>query len=176
MNLKYKPGRRALKTAIAVFLCLVIAFIFKRENAFYAAIAAVVCMMPTYEETFQTGINRAIGTIIGGICGYGVLELGRFIPYFHDYSNMLIVPITLFGVIYICNIFKKQASVSICCIVFLSICANSSRDIDNALLYVINRVIDTSIGIIVAVLVNRFILPKSSSKVESQELINDENE
>lgn len=160
MNWSYKPGFRAIKTTIVVLLCLVVSALLKRENTFYAAIAAVVCLQPTYEQTFQLGLNRAIGTIIGGLFGYLVIELCADIPYYHQYWHLLIVPAGVLLLIYICNIINKKAAVSICCIVFLSITANSSRDITHALSYVVNRVLDTSIGIVLAMFVNRFIVPR----------------
>ncbi len=159
MNLSYKIGFRTIKTTLVVFLCILVTFIFKRENAFYSSIAAVVCMQPTYEKTFKLGINRLIGTVIGGIFGYALLELSSFIPYYNDISHVLVVPLCLLLLIYFCNIIDKKAAVAICCIVFLSIVANSNRDITNALGYVIDRVIDTSIGIVLAMLINRFVAP-----------------
>lgn len=169
MNWSYKPGLRAVKTTIVVFLCLLIAFLFKRENAFYATIAAVVCLQPTYDETFRLGLNRVIGTVIGGAFGYLVLELCTKIPYYHEYWYMLIVPVGIVLLIYLCNVVNRKAAVAICCIVFLSITANSSRDITHALSYVLNRVLDTSIGIIIAMLVNRFVAPRKKGNNEEQQ-------
>ncbi|WMJ22292.1 aromatic acid exporter family protein [Paludicola sp. MB14-C6] len=173
MNWSYKPGLRAVKTTIVVFLCLLIQIIFKRENAFYATIAAVVCLQSTYVETFKSGKNRLVGTVIGGFFGYIVIEFCMMIPYYHEYWIMLIVPAGIFLLIYICNVLDRKASVAICCIVFLSITANSSRDITNALTYVIDRVLDTSIGIILAMVVNRFIAPHK--KETKKEILNPTN-
>ena len=56
---------------------------------------------------------------------------------------------------------NKQSSVVIGCIVLVSIIAMPEKNVDGTLFYVINRVIDTSIGIVVAMFVNRFFLPKT---------------
>ena len=69
INTDYKIGLRAIKTAIAVFVCAVISMFLNHQDVFCACIASVICMEQTYEETVITGINRFIGTVIGGFIG-----------------------------------------------------------------------------------------------------------
>ena len=57
MNLGYKLGLRAIKTAISVFLCLLIAYILNRTDTLFASIAAIICLQPTYNKTFSSKIN-----------------------------------------------------------------------------------------------------------------------
>ncbi|MEG1996391.1 MAG: aromatic acid exporter family protein [Oscillospiraceae bacterium] len=160
MNEKYKIGMRTVKTAIAVFVCLIISFVFHRSNAFYSCIATVVCIQPTYTKTLSLGVHRLIGTGVGGLIGYIVLEFTTLIPYYSDGLYLIIIPIFLILSIYLCNIINRKDATSICCIVFLSIVANSNRDIAHTLMYVIDRMIDTSIGVVVAMIVNRFCIQK----------------
>ena len=54
MNLGYKLGLRAIKTAISVFLCLLIAYILNRTDTLFASIAAIICLQPTYNKTLMT--------------------------------------------------------------------------------------------------------------------------
>ncbi|MEG2813151.1 MAG: aromatic acid exporter family protein [Oscillospiraceae bacterium] len=164
MNQKYKIGLRSIKTAITIFLVLLVAVIFKRQNTFYSAIAAAVCMQPSYQKTFKLGINRLIGTIIGGTFGYLLLELSTVIPHYRDRWFIIIIPISILIVIYFCNIVQVQGAISICCIVFCSVAANSQRVVDSAFIYVLDRVIDTAIGIVLAILVDRFFFPKKSQQ------------
>lgn len=159
LNFSYKPGMRLVKTALAVALCLIIELAIGRQNPFYACIAAVVCMLPSYRETFYTGLNRIIGTVIGGLFGYALIELGQYVPFYTEWARLLLIPAIMMAVIYILNVFGKPAAVSIGCIVFLSITANPARTYENALIFVIDRILDTCIGIVVAMLVNRFIVP-----------------
>ena len=42
-----KVGGRTLKTVVAVFLCLLTGIVRKSDTAFYAAIAAVLCVQRT---------------------------------------------------------------------------------------------------------------------------------
>ena len=169
LNGKYRIGLRAIKTAIAVALCLLLSFVFHRHDALFSSIAAIICMQQTYNETFKSGIHRLIGTILGGVLGYFVLEIIFAIPGYKNWFDILIVPVCILMVIYLCNMMNKQSSVVIGCIVLVSIIAVPEKNVDGTLFYVINRVIDTSIGIVVAMLVNRFLLPKTVQKQQKEE-------
>ena len=159
MNLRYKVGGRAAKTCLAVFLCLLIAFFFRR-NAFYSSIAAVVCMQPTTEKTIKMGLHRFIGTLLGGAAGFVVLECSFHIPYYQQGVYLLVIPVCLLGIIYLCNLIGRKDAVAICCIVFLSIVVNFSRGPLSTLQYATARVVDTTIGILVAMGINHFIFPR----------------
>ncbi len=160
MNLKYNIGLRAVKTAIAIFGCFLIGVLFHRESVFYSSIAAVMCMQTTHEKTFEMGFNRFVGTVIGGACGFLILQYTMKLQNAYNWLYVFMIPVCILILIYICNVLNKKNSVAICCIVFLSIVTNYSRNIPDTFLYVINRVIDTSIGIAIAILINRFIFPR----------------
>lgn len=64
-----KVGGRTLKTVVAVFLCLLTGIVMKPDTGFYAAIAAVLCVQRTSEDSFREAFNREVATVIGGICG-----------------------------------------------------------------------------------------------------------
>lgn len=159
LNGHYKLGLRAIKTAIAVSLCFAISFIFNRDDALFSVIAALICMQQTYDATFRQGMERLLGTIIGGIVGYVALEILNFVPSYNDIFDMFVVPFFMLVVIYICNTIDKKASIVIGCIVVLSIITIPNKDTESALVYVVNRVIDTSIGIVIAMVVNKYFFP-----------------
>ncbi len=163
MNKKYKLGLRAIKTAISVFLCLLIAFIFNRTDTLFASIAAIICLQPTYNETFNSGLQRLVGTLIGGVVGYLILLAIYKLP-FKEITTLFVAPIAILTVIYICNVINQPSSVSISCIVVLSVVMWPNGNISDSFLYVVNRVLDTSMGIVVAMLVNRFTFVKHSIK------------
>ncbi len=142
-----KIGSRNIKTAISVFICISIFQLLNRPYPFYACIAAVICMQKSVKNSFKTGKNRMIGTVIGGVMGYVLtVTLG---------NSGLVCGLGITIVIYSCNLFNQKNSVAIACIVFIAIMTNL-RGIPPHI-YAINRVIDTFIGIIVSILVNRFI-------------------
>ncbi len=144
-----KIGMRNIKTAISVSICIALAHVFNREYIFYAAIAAVIAMQSSVSDSFNAGKNRMKGTIVGATIG--------FVFAFISPSNILFCGIGIVMLIFICNLLGWNKSITISCIVFLAIMLNLNGR--NPLMYSINRMIDTFMGITVAVLVNYFILP-----------------
>ena len=65
-----KIGGRTVKTVLAVYLCLLIGIVRKSDTAFYAAIAAVLCVQRTSKDSIREAFNREVATVIGGIWGY----------------------------------------------------------------------------------------------------------
>lgn len=145
----HKIGMRNIKTAISVFLCIIILRAFNNTFPFYACIAAVITMQGTVHDSFATGKNRMIGTIIGAIYG---LIFALISP-----NNIFLTSIGIVLVIYFLNLFNRKNSISIACVVFLAIMTNLTQV--TPLIYSLNRVTETFIGIFVSVLVNYFIYP-----------------
>ncbi|MCT4507785.1 MAG: aromatic acid exporter family protein [Tepidibacter sp.] len=164
-----KLGMRNIKTAIAVSLSVAISRFFNMEYPFYAAIAAIISMQTTVEESFKVGKNRMLGTILGAMVGV--------IFYIISPKNVISIGVGISIVIYVCNFLGWNKSVSIAGIVFCVIMTNlDGRD---PIFYGLNRVLDTFIGIIIAVLVNCFIKPINNYNNIEDELIqitNDLNE
>ena len=76
--------------------------------------------------------------------------------FLYDYSAF-ITGLGIVAVIYTCNLFNKPGSVTIACIVLIGIMINYSGPQSYA--YAIGRSIDTAIGIIVAILINKYFNP-----------------
>jgi uncharacterized membrane protein YgaE (UPF0421/DUF939 family) len=146
-NSMQKIGMRNIKTAISVFLCIIILRAFHNTFPFYACIAAVITMQSTVHDSYTTGKNRMIGTIIGAICG---LIFALISP-----NNAFLTSIGIVFVIYFSNLFNRNNSISIACVVFLAIMTNLTKV--TPLVYSFNRVTETFIGILVSVLVNYLI-------------------
>ncbi|SHE41410.1 FUSC family protein [Clostridium fallax] len=157
----FSIGGRNLKTAFSVLLCVLLFEIINRPFPFYACIAAVICVKDTWENSFTIGKNRLIGTFIGGIIGIVFIFISQTIHFFNTQS--IITAVGIIVVIHICNLMNRPGSTVIACIVFLAIMVNLKGT--GPYLYAINRILDTFIGVIIALLVNRYIAPvKKSSK------------
>ncbi|ACD50991.1 FUSC family protein [Clostridium botulinum] len=157
-NLKLpKIGLRNLKTALAVSLCMFIFQVFHRQDSFYACIASVVCMKDTVSNSFTMGKNRLIGTCLGGLIGLLVIFLSITFPFLYKITP-IVTGIGIIFSIYLCTLLNKSASVIICCIVFISIMVNHHSG-PGSYIYAIMRCIDTTIGIIIAVVINKFVHP-----------------
>ncbi len=143
-------GSRNIKTALSVLVCLVF-----WPNSLFAAIAAVICVQDTVENSLNIGINRLIGTLLGGILGViflyitNGLHLQNVLP--------LVVSIGVSLIIYICNLIKKPSACSISSITLMSILVSQSYN--DPLVYSIQRTVETAFGVIVAILINKYIHP-----------------
>lgn len=143
-------GSRNIKTALCVLICLIF-----WPSSIFAAIAAVICVQSTVENSLEIGINRLIGTFLGGIFS---LILLYFINGFHLQKFLpLIVASGVSLIIYICNLIKKPSSSSISSITLIAILITQSSN--DPLMYSIHRTIETAFGVIVAILINKYIHP-----------------
>lgn len=168
MNLTYRPGMRAFKSAAAVFVSLLVTWLLKRPTPFFAAIAAVVCTQQDIEQTAKSGMGRFLGTCIGGAVGFLALQLLLAIPHFVDGVYVVLIPFAVLLCIYLCNLLEQQNSIPICCIVLLNVVLHYDRGMSGSGWYVINRVIDTFLGVLSAYAVNRWTpRPKLFKKEES---------
>lgn len=144
-----KIGMRNIKTAISVFICLILSKLFNIQYPFYAAIAAIISMQSSITDSLKAGKSRMLGTFIGAVVGllFALIKPG----------SIILTSIGIIIVIYICNLLKWRDSISIAGVVFLAIMMNLSKG--SPLLYSVNRLADTFLGIIVAMTVNYFIVP-----------------
>ncbi|MCD2345935.1 FUSC family protein [Clostridium guangxiense] len=155
-----KPiGMRNIKTALSVFLCVLVSRLLKMEYPFYAAIAAVISMSSSVTDSYIAGRNRMFGTFVGAMIG---LLFSLVLP-----GNILLCGVGIIIIIYICNILNWNKSISIACIVFTAIMTNLNGR--NPFSYSFNRLLDTLLGITIALAVNYiFIPPKYVGKIIHQ--------
>ena len=170
LNTHYHLKGRALKTGLAVFLTELLAVLLGRSSSFYSSIAAVICLMKSHEETQKKGIERLIGTVVGGLTGWAFLELFIRIPYYKEYFYPFMVPFGVLLVIYVLNVLNRQTSCMIGCVVFLSITVNFNRALADIPIYVFDRILDTALGIAMATFVTALPLwnPKPEQKEEQK--------
>ena len=145
------PGWHAVRISLAVFVALAVLSWFEEYNPFYAAIAAVVCTKPDLKSSHQMGVRRILGTMAGGAVGLGAMLLfektgSAWEPY--------LLPVFVFVIIYLCKLIGLNESASIGCIVLLSVVIMHKPEGMQAYHYVLNRLIETGVGVLAAVLVN----------------------
>ncbi|GGN98023.1 FUSC family protein [Saccharibacillus kuerlensis] len=148
--MRFSIGMRTVKTALAVLICLLISKLLNLEYPFYAAIATIIAMESSITSSYAAGKNRTMGTLVGAAFG----GLFAFIGPHNAYLSAL----GIIGVIAVCNMLKWNKSVSIAGIVFLAIMLNLQPH-EAPFAYAVHRVLDTLLGIGVAVLVNYFVAP-----------------
>lgn len=142
MRLQNIIGMRTIKTGIAVMLCCILTR-FAVDNMFYCAIACVVTMQDTIKTSFKMGTQRVLGTLIGGLIGFLLVLISP--------ANPILCGIGIIIVIKCCNMFKLSSLV-VSSVTFLSLYLGY---VDSApLVYSIQRIIDTSIGVIMGLIIN----------------------
>lgn len=151
-------GMRNIKTAIAVFLCIVVLKFLNMNTPFYACIAAVITMQNTVNVSFKTGLYRMVGTLIGAGVGVGFSVLSP--------NNLVLTAVGIVIVIYITNLLRQKDSTSIACIVFLAVMTNLS-DV-TPIHYSALRVLETFVGIVIAMAVNALLYPPENPKEDDQ--------
>lgn len=150
-------GMRTLKTAIAVALCILF-YNICLPNAmylgpFYGSIAAVISIQPTTLKTKHIAKNRIIGTMIGGL--YSAVLYSGFIYLGYNCLDFLFVFIGILLTIITCNKFGFSAGISTGCIVLIGA---FTLELDTSpLLHALYRTIDTTVGVLIAYLVNKYL-------------------
>ena len=73
-------GMRMIKSAVGVFLALVIYLLRGRQGApFYTAISVLWCMQPYISDAKKNAFQRTIGTIIGVVYGLIVIIIEYYL-------------------------------------------------------------------------------------------------
>ncbi|MFV0382010.1 MAG: FUSC family protein [Breznakia sp.] len=153
------PGKRILKTSLAVGICLVISAIFQLRGGFYMTIASVLTMKATPEKSMDYGLSRTKGTMVGGVVGLILILL--FQHFQIAVSSFAYIILNMVGTIFciwVAKIFRQsEASATSACVVLFTVTINRVAESAVPLPYVLTRVVETLVGIFVAVIVNRFV-------------------
>jgi hypothetical protein len=162
-----KVGQRIIRSVCAVFFCFVIYYMRGQQGIpFYSALAVLQCMQPYKDTSRQMAKQRAGGTFVGAVFGLIVILLEIYI--FGDVIDggiitYLLISVATGCVIYTTVLLDYKNISYFACVVFLSIAVNHINDA-NPLLFVMNRVLDTLIGIGVSFAVNSFHLPRKRNQ------------
>lgn len=147
-----KIGQRNLKTAVAVFICLIILPYVGFSKPFYACIASVLSMQDTPQNSWSYGKTRLKATLLGGIVGIVFIFINQLA--FNWRFMSFITPLGIIASIYLCNLVKWKAASGTACVVYCSVLINHS---DDMYIFALNRTVETAIGVLIAVLVNKFL-------------------
>lgn len=147
-------GQRNIKTAAAATICALLYFLVDR-NPTFACIGAIFGLGSDMENSRLNGGNRFFGTVIGGLLGMVLFRL--YILIYPDGESRFLLLVFLFiGVIILILASVKfqwpgavqPGGVLLCIILF-------NTPVDTYISYSVNRMIDTGIGVLVALLINR---------------------
>ena len=159
-------GMRIIKSCVAVFLCYIVFLLRGRQGiVFYSQVAVLCCIQPYVDASLKSGLQRAVGTFVGAFFGLAVFLFNYYVMPEIVGSNQLSAELLQYGLIALMLIpvikttllLHQKDAVNLSCVVFLSIVVNHIDEMP--FIFVWNRICDTTIGIIIGILVNSFHLP-----------------
>ncbi len=155
-----KVGMRTIKTAVAVVVCYLIFLPFallpdghllRHISAANACIAAVICMQSSIEQSLSLGVSRIVGTILGGLVGLVGLLLDGWLGRTSLFTGLVLGGAVVLA-LWLCLLIKQPAACVMACVVLCVIMlAQTGAD---RYFYVIFRVVESIMGIAVALAVN----------------------
>lgn len=150
---QFPIGMRIVKTSLAAFICMGIDLM-RGEIPSQSVVTTAICIRPDRDNSLKSASARTLGTIIGAISGVIVLLLFSE-PFRGDYTLFyyFIVAFFMMPVIFIVAKLKFPTGVIVSLVVYLSITVNQ-QSAGTSWEYIFNRIIDTLIGIFVALVVN----------------------
>lgn len=150
-------GMRIVKSSVAMLVCFLVNKLRGDQGmVFYSQLAALWCIQMYRSNTKQNALQRTVGTVVGALYGLVYLLIAPLFinePYFGSALGAVIISAMVILVLYTTVLLRKQQSSYFSCVVFLSIVINHVQDID-PYRFVINRFLDTMIGIAVGITVN----------------------
>ena len=148
-----KIGMRNIKTSLAAAICALIYAFFPTRSPAFACIGAIFGMGSDLKNSKLNGGNRFFGTIIGGLIGIALFRI-YLIFYPEGGHTWLLVPLVFIGtmiLIVMCQMFwvggVQPGGVVLCIVLF-------NTPVDNYVSYALNRMFDTGVGVLVALLAN----------------------
>ena len=159
---RFQPlGQRIIRSSVGVFLCFLVYLIRGKSGIpFYSMLAVLWCVQPYVGKTFVNALQRSLGTLIGAFFGLiSILVEIYLLDIYDTFWGYLFTAAMIIPVIYSTVVINKKNASYFSCVVFLSITVMHITD-SNPFIFVLNRVIDTFIGIAIGIIVNTARLPR----------------
>lgn len=156
----FKLGFRTIKTALAVMTCILLFHLFDRPSSpMIACLASVFSMREDMPSTVSFGLHRILSNLLGG-----ALALVYFYIYlFFNHAfwvELLILPLLVTFIIMLSDRLNLNAGIiGACATLFIIVLTVPETE---TFLYALARIMDTTIGTVVALLINRLIAPPKS--------------
>lgn len=152
---KFKIGLRIIKTALSVFLCVIISYLISRDSPVLSCLAAIYCLRTDASTSYHFGKHRLFGTFIGVLVSLGVIFIQSFFGR-HMLIDATSAAIGIIVVIILCLYTKHPEGIITAASTMLIICFNTPAT--ETFGYAITRLFDVIIGASVAISVD-YILP-----------------
>lgn len=154
-------GMRTFKTALAVVIGLFLSNILGLHTPLFVAIAAMTTMQPTVHETHKAIRLRMFTCVMGVVLGYVLALITDNI-----YLRPLIAGVGIVIIILTLLKFKMNRFINLTNIIFVA----SFSSHQSQLVYGVNRLIGTFLGIFVSVAIN-YLIARPTPKVSFESLL-----
>jgi uncharacterized membrane protein YgaE (UPF0421/DUF939 family) len=146
-------GLRNVKTGISVFLCILISVLLNRETYVVSTITAVFTLREDHENTVKYGKHRIAGNSFGAIASVFCIAIFNFFGH-SSFIQMIAIPLVIMLMIALLVKFDYSEGTVGACATLLTILFMIPQT--ESYLYAFNRIVDSFIGMTIAILVNRF--------------------
>lgn len=148
-----KFGLRIIKTVLAVMLCFLIDQL-RGGMPFFSVVAAILCIQKDKEKTYDQAISRSLGTLIGGCFGLvSLLLFQRLNMVYGSFIYVLLISLMAVPIINVNLWIKSPVSAGFSCVVYYSVVITHFEDL-TPFIFVRERMLDTLIGVAVALVLN----------------------
>lgn len=145
-------GLRIVKTGIAVTVCVAASYALRLDQPFFAVVATVMSMGKSIDISFRSGKNKVIGVIIGIAVGYGFASIAP--------ANAGLCGVGIIATLYICQLLRLSGAATLSCFLFASMMfLHSFGGHAVTWRFAFASMVDSIIGIAIAVLVNLVVMP-----------------
>lgn len=146
-------GKRIIKTSSAVFFSVLLSNIVHLEYPFFTAITAIFTIENTKDTPMIAGKIRILGSLIGSL-------VGIILAYIQP-GNVILCGLGMAAIILLSYSLNLESAVPIAGVIFMAIMLGTN--ISNPLSYSISRILNTVVGIIIAVFVD-YLIPTHSNE------------
>ena len=143
-------GMRTIKTLVSVSIIIALYSLIDR-NPCFACIGAVFGMGNQWLSGLKIGGNRAVGTLVGGVVALVFYNLYWSGPAWLPKGVTLVA--ALFVLLYISQLLGVSTSIQPGSVVLFVVILTVSPD--RFIKYTVDRIIDTAVGVALALFVNR---------------------
>lgn len=148
-------GFRNIKTGVSVFLCILLSILLKRETYVVSAITAIFTLREDHANTLRFGKHRIAGNTFGALASMVCILIFKT---FGRSSLVQLIAIPLVIMIIIALLVKfdySEGTVGACATLLTILFMIPGHE---SYLYAFNRVVDSFIGMFIAIVVNQ-VLP-----------------
>lgn len=165
---RFRLGMRTFKTALSVVVCVLLFHVLGRDNPLIATITAVVSLRQDMTSTVSIGKERILGNTVGSIAAMIYLLVQHFLPQ-TLFLQLTLLPILVALVVIFQDGIDNNSGIITGIATFILITLSTPEG--ESVIVALDRIVDTFIGVGVAIFLNTILKPP---KVEEQrEIEND---